>query len=48
MYFYDTGEVKMLTWLANPNGKFNDPVGSWEAPTGQWYKPSARFLGTSA
>ncbi|MEU1625335.1 FG-GAP-like repeat-containing protein [Streptomyces sp. NPDC020096] len=48
MYFYDTGEVKMLTWLTNPNGKFNDPVGSWEAPTGQWHKPSARFLGTSA
>ncbi|MGW2874801.1 FG-GAP-like repeat-containing protein [Streptomyces sp. NPDC001233] len=45
MYFYSDGRAKMLTWLANENGKFNDAVGGWEAAAGNWNKSSATFLG---
>ncbi len=47
MYFHTDGTVKMLTWLSNTDGTFNDATASWNAPAGQWNKSNAHFLGAA-
>ncbi|MEU9204687.1 hypothetical protein [Streptomyces sp. NPDC048332] len=43
-YGYDEGTVKMITWVAKPDGTFNEPLHGAEKTTG-WTYDSMRVFG---
>ncbi|MFE4592692.1 FG-GAP-like repeat-containing protein [Streptomyces laurentii] len=45
LYGYSTGEVKLITWTAKPDGGFNTPVGGWSSATGWEFKRATPYSG---
>ncbi|MEV5985222.1 FG-GAP-like repeat-containing protein [Streptomyces sp. NPDC052051] len=45
LYGYSTGEVKLITFPAKPDGGFNEPVHGWSSATGWDFKRATVYSG---